>query len=435
MTQKRHLNRKAIAEPLSIKPLSVLFVLLIMAAVLVVSEILEIQTIAALQITSLGPHLLIHFGADFVGLLVGATLLYLPVRKRQLAQQQLAASVVLSENRYRSLVESLDVGIALFDADCRPLMVNRAMRDLGCVETGRGNDVCYRYLFARSTPCSGCLAEQVLASRQSGQFELTVEASEDAPPRYLKIKTIPTLTGGERADGFIEVVEDVTAEREAQLEIQELSRRLTEADEEEHKALAKELHDQCGQVLAAVQFKIEYLKNSLGRDKPELLAEFDQVCSLVSGIGDDIRNVSSRLRPPILDESGLAATLEWLARLARNQNRGLDIDIDLGELPQTLPADIENTVYRVAHEALANITRHAHADQVGIELRCDGSEIFLQIVDNGCGFDVVKVLAPGQMAGIGLRGMQERVQAHRGQLQVDSFPGRGTRITVTLPVF
>lgn len=435
VAQARQSDRNSVADPQSIKPLSVVFMLVVMAAVLLVSELVELRAIAAWQVTSLGAHLLIHFGSDFVALLIGAGILYLPIRKRQQAQQQLAAAVILSENRYRTLVESLDVGVALIDADRRPLMVNQAMRDLGCVAGATDNDVCYRFLFGRDTPCSGCLADQVLASRTSEQFELNIEETESTPWRCLKIKTIPTPGGGDRADGFIEVVEDVTSERQAQREIQELSRRLTEAAEEERKLLAQELHDQCGQVLAAVQFKIEFLKSRLAADNPELQGEFDRVGQLVAGVGEDIRQVTSRLRPPILDESGLAETLEWLTRLTLEQNPGLEIDLDLQDLPQTLPADLETTIYRVVQEALANVSRHAGADQVGIELRCDGTSLSLQIVDNGCGFETETVLGPDFVHCIGLRGMQKRIRAHEGVFKIDSRIGRGTRITAILPVY
>jgi len=420
----------------SVKPLSVVFVLLVMAAVLLISESLEIKLVSVLHADSLASHLLVHFFCDLVALILGGLIIWLPVRRRQLSQRLMAEAVRQSDDRYRTLVESLDVGVALFDADCRPVMINQAMRELGCVE-GAGNqgDACYRYLFARDTPCSGCLAEQALTTRSCGQFELKVEDEASAAPRYLKIRTIPTQGESERADGFIEVVEDITRERQAQFEIQELSRRLNEADEQEHKLLAQELHDQCGQVLAAVQFKIEFLKSRLARDNPEMRAEFDQVTTLVAGIGDNIREVASRLRPPILDESGLLATLEWQARLTRNQNPGLEVDLDLDELPMSLPADIENTVYRVVQEALINITRHAGADQVGIELKCDGSRLGLRVVDNGCGFDVDAIMEAGPSEHIGLRGIKERVQSHQGQLLVDSLPGRGTRLTVSLPIF
>lgn len=214
-------------------------------------------------------------------------------------------------------------------------------------------------------------------------------------------------------------------------QLQFLSRRLLESHENERRHLARELHDEIGQVLTAVSVSLKSLQHEA---PPEVIAKLNDSVSLVDASIRQIRNMSLDLRPSMLDDLGLLPTLQWY--ISRFQQRtGLQVDL---AVPPQLPrysSTIETTCFRVVQESLTNVARHARATHVGVQLETSHSSVRLRIIDNGIGFNPVELLERRQaLPTAGLLGMRERVQLLGGQLTVDSAVGSGTTITARFPL-
>jgi two-component system sensor histidine kinase UhpB len=215
--------------------------------------------------------------------------------------------------------------------------------------------------------------------------------------------------------------EDELGRRAKQLEV--LSRKLIEAQEAERRAVARELHDDFGQVLFGLKLNLL---------RPER-ADSESI-ALVDGAIARMRELAQSLRPPLLDEMGLEASLEWFVE-REAKRAGLAFRLHLVPLGQRPQAVVETTCFRVAQEALTNIIRHAQAHVVEVELSKANGELKLAVCDDGHGFDVPAARKRATQAGSqGLIGMQERVALAGGVLEIDSAPGRGTCIRARLPL-
>ena len=215
--------------------------------------------------------------------------------------------------------------------------------------------------------------------------------------------------------------EEELARRTQQLEA--LSRRLIEAQEAERRAVARELHDDFGQVLTALRLNLQ----RHDRNDAESIA-------LVDGAIARMRELATDLRPPLLDELGLEASLRWYVE--REANRaGLVSRLALSPLPERPAAAIETTCFRVAQEALTNVIRHALAHAVEVQLSAVNGTLELVVRDDGRGFDVAAAKKRAAYGGSqGLLSMQERVALVGGEIDIQSARGRGTEIRVRLPL-
>jgi signal transduction histidine kinase len=194
--------------------------------------------------------------------------------------------------------------------------------------------------------------------------------------------------------------------------------------------LARELHDELGQLLNVINLDLETAKQVCGPAAPQL----DENIRRVHRAIEQVRNLTFDLRPPMLDELGLVATLRWYAD-RHLQSAGLVLHFDSEAVGNHLPFDLATTCYRVVQEALTNVIRHAHARQVWIEFREAANEVHLSIRDDGVGFnsDLVRQRL-GSDAGFGVLGMQERVEILGGKFEIHSDSSQGTRIHVQIPL-
>ncbi len=210
---------------------------------------------------------------------------------------------------------------------------------------------------------------------------------------------------------------------QARAALRDLSARLVEVQETERRALSRELHDEVGQPLSALLLAIGNVaattENAESRDQ---LIEIRQLAEKTVAV---VRDMSLLLRPSMLDDLGLIPALEWQAReVSRTSNIG--VTVQAGSVPEDLPDEQRTCIYRVVQEALRNVTRHAKAKHVQIQLTQDEQALRLTIQDDGRGF------IPEREKGVGLLGMEERVKHLNGIFQVHSKPGNGTMIHVEL---
>jgi len=215
-----------------------------------------------------------------------------------------------------------------------------------------------------------------------------------------------------------------------------LLRRLVAAQEEERARIARELHDQLGQDLAALSLGLASLRRRApdasadgGACEREILA----LQELAQRLADEVHGVAWKLRPALLDDLGLH---DALANLVAKWTQRSAVPVDLYcELEgRRLPPEVETTLYRAVQEALTNVAKHAGARSVNVVLKLHSGLVRLVIEDDGCGFDAEEVLESGPARGrLGLVGMSERVEQAGGSLEVESAPGKGTSILAHIP--
>jgi PAS domain S-box-containing protein len=213
----------------------------------------------------------------------------------------------------------------------------------------------------------------------------------------------------------------------------ELLARIIRAQEEERQRIARELHDGIGQSLNALVFGLNALTTALHQASdmaPDLL---ERLRLSTSEAVRELQDIIYDLRPSVLDDLGLVRALRWYAR-ERLESRGIHVTLDMPDDTQRLPPDVETALFRLGQEALTNIARHAQARRVNIYLQIEGEQVHMEIVDDGVGFVLSKALcSDGDRRGWGLLGMQERAALLGGELVIESEPGCGTRLQVTLP--
>jgi PAS domain S-box-containing protein len=229
--------------------------------------------------------------------------------------------------------------------------------------------------------------------------------------------------------------QDITERRQAERALQEyaarlqtLSRRLLEVQEEERRHLARELHDEVGQILTGLRLILK----PTGHLTPDTAkAGFEQARTLVDGLLETVRHLSFDLRPAALDQLGLLPGLLALFDRYTRQS-GVLVTFKHQGVDRRFAPDAETTAYRIAQEALTNVARHAGVAGVCVRVWAGADTLNIQVEDRGRGFDREAVLATPRSCG--LPGMQERVTLLGGHLTIESRPGAGTQITAELPL-
>jgi len=211
--------------------------------------------------------------------------------------------------------------------------------------------------------------------------------------------------------------------------LQALSRRQVEMQEDERRALARELHDEIGQLLTGLKLTLDMLAGTVTAEGLESLRESQE---LVAALMRDIRDLSLNLRPPILDDLGLLPALLWqIERYTLRTHVQVTFRHSGLDSRPCSPA-VETAAYRIVQEALTNVARHAQVEAVRVWVRVMKGELVIIVEDQGGGFDQSLVSTSG--FSVGLVGMQERVTLLGGRLHIESSPGAGTRVAVTLPL-
>ncbi len=223
--------------------------------------------------------------------------------------------------------------------------------------------------------------------------------------------------------------------RESQDRLRELSFALQTIREEEKARIARELHDELGQVLTALKMDVAAIEAELnlnpGSARESLVKRIDGMKQLIDTTVASVRRIAADLRPVMLDNLGLVPTLEWLIQTFTERS-GIPVDLDIPDENLGVGGDAATAIFRIVQEALTNVSRHSGADHVGVEVLRRGGNVVARIVDNGGGFseaDTRKARA------FGLLGMLERAHVLGGDLVVSSSAAEGTRIEAVIPAF
>jgi PAS domain S-box-containing protein len=356
------------------------------------------------------------------------------------AEARLAADE--SEARLAAIVESAMDAIITVDETQRVVVFNRAAEQIfRC-----------RRADALGSPVERFLPERFRAAhrehvRRFGQDRATARRMGDAT-------TLTALrSDGEEfpieasishveLDGrnlYTVILRDITLRKQheealtrQQQELQDLSAQVLEAREEEKTLLARELHDELGQLLTALKMDVGWLRERLPPHAPELGDKARQMVALLDQTVASVRRISADLRPLMLDDLGLADAAGWLVEdFARRSGIECRIDFAPHEALDALERNVAVTLYRVLQESLTNVARHAGARRVWASLALADGEVRLEIEDDGRG------IAPDDLAkshSLGLKGMRERVRYLGGVFEAARAPRGGTRVRVSLPL-
>jgi PAS domain S-box-containing protein len=239
----------------------------------------------------------------------------------------------------------------------------------------------------------------------------------------------------DRLQAWSEELEAKVAERTREIERygKELTTRVLQAQEEERKRLARELHDDTAQSLSTLLINLDLLEPFVPVDGESLHAGLDRIRIIAKRTLDTVRTLSHDLRPTILDDFGLIAALRWYADEYEN-TFSVHVDLAIETPHEPLTPDVELALFRIAQEALMNSGKYAEATGVRLALTFPDSRAVLTIADNGKGFDRHSVSGPTKQGGLGLYGMQERAALLGATLTLQTEPGKGTAVTVTVPL-
>lgn len=307
------------------------------------------------------------------------------------------------------------------------------------------NARCLRLLGARRALLVDALVSQALPKvRTNGFFEQYVQVATTGRPRESCVAIDPPWTYAkwkERKylhyqimrldDGVLVTVRDVTMQKRAELELRALPRFISEAQEQERRRVARELHDGVSQLLVSARYRLREAER-LARTAPApvLLEHVTRAEHALELAAREVRRISHALRPRELDDIGLVAAISRLAEDFQERT-GVATRYRARQVGDDLPAPVAEALYRITQEALTNIERHAGARRVAVQLRATAERLRLSIADDGRGVGRTRRAGGG---GLGLLHMRERAEALTGTMCLRPRRGRGTEIVVEVPL-
>ena len=218
--------------------------------------------------------------------------------------------------------------------------------------------------------------------------------------------------------------------RNSREQLRNLSAHLQSVREEERTRMAREIHDELGQGLTALKMDVSWLNRRLLKKDATFKNKLASMEEVIDRTIQTVQKLSGELRPGLLDDLGLAAAIEWQAEDFQKRT-GIDCEVSLSTEETLLNRDQSTTMFRIFQETLTNVIRHARATKVAVRLEEQSGSMVLEVTDNGRGITEAEIR---DAKSLGLIGMRERVEFIDGEVTIVGSPGKGTRITVTLPV-
>jgi len=263
----------------------------------------------------------------------------------------------------------------------------------------------------------------------SGRTVQLAAANRQLALEIIQRKEVETaLRKSER--GLLKSLEKSEALKE---QLRGLSRQILSAQEEERKKISRELHDVVAQALLGINVRLATLKTKAGINTAGLARQIALTQKMVTKSADIVHNFARNLRPAVLDDLGLIPALHSFMK-SFTTDTGVRTQLTAFAGVEQLNAAKRTVLYRVAQEALNNVSRHAQATHVALTIRKEAKSVLMEVCDDGCSFQVEKALRARRAKRLGLLGMRERVEMVGGQFAIESEPGMGTKIIARIPV-
>jgi PAS domain S-box-containing protein len=333
-------------------------------------------------------------------------------------RKKAAAKIEEGRLRMQALFDTALDAILFLDSAGRYVEANPAASEL----LGYTHEEILTMKFEDFTPPD----EQVVLAKSG---ELTI-LRKDGVRREIEYRTVANVLPGYHAT----FMHDITGRKEAERSLQQLSGRLLRLQDEERRRIARQLHDNTAQNLAALRMNLSRIDRSAAGSDPTIKEAVDESIAMTDQSIAEVRTLSYLLHPPFIDEAGLLPSLRWYVR-GFEQRSGITVTLDAPDELARLPADLETAVFRIIQEGLTNVQRHSGSTVAHIRLAREPDAFRFEIEDEGRGMPEHlrahdEALAS---AGVGIAGMQERVRELDGLLRIRSGE-QGTRISVTFPL-
>jgi len=341
-----------------------------------------------------------------------------------------------SESQKRAILDASIDRIRYIDKDMKIIWANKttAMALNMSTEDLVGH-ACYKLFVGRDTPCKGC---PTVIAREMGKIERAVMYQPKVKgiegESYWDTYCVPLKNDAGEIESFIQIARNVTDQKRAEEQIHTLTQELMRAQESERQMISRELHDCVAQDLSSIKIGVETLFDNQPTIPPDISQKVSEMSKTLRECIREVRDLSYDLRPPVLDELGLVQALFQYCHDFSEDN-GINVDFhSAGMKNLRLDFDTEINLYRLIQEGLANIKKHADADHVTIKLVTAFPNVVLRIEDNGKGFDVQKRLATlSEEKRMGIRSMEQRAKLLQGEMEIQSKPMQGTKISIMLP--
>ncbi|MFH1146483.1 MAG: response regulator [Pseudomonadota bacterium] len=377
----------------------------------------------AVKAMKLGAYECVWKSKDFFSVVPGIVRNVL--RQKQLERAVLESQVLCKRerNKLKAILAGMANALAVINADLTIGFGNAVFKEIfGNELIGKPHQAIFRESVEAASQCRKAIEE--------GQT--TIIEFEDVNGRSWHVTVSPGMGREGEADTVAAVLVflDVTECISCRKRLQHLSERLIHAQEEERSRISRELHDALGQTLTALKFDTFWLQDHFGDQDSAVKQRFEEMYGLIDDSISVVRKVASDLRPGILDDVGLGAAVEWYASEFERRS-GIEC-VTLLDMPgKRLVDHVETAVYRIIQEALNNVARHAKASAVTISMKQKDAALLVEIADDGIGMEPSRIRSPHST---GMFGMRERAEILSGTLEVKSYPGKGTQVSVQVPV-
>jgi PAS domain S-box-containing protein len=413
------------------------------AAALIVTSGLVLLNVATLVSGANEPWLVaIDAVLDLAVLALAATVFVRMGLRADAESARMAAALDEATTRLAAIVETaMDPIITVDDAQRIVLFNHAAEQAFGCSRNEAIGVSLDQFIPQRFRETHQRQVENFgntgTSSRRMGQQAVLWALRADGSEFPIEASISQTSAGEHRY--FTVILRDITRRKESddalrrqQAELRELSARVLEAREEEKTLIARELHDELGQLLTALKMDLAWLREHLPGAAPEIAHKIQQMNTVLDRTVGSVRRISADLRPLMLDDLGLVDAANWLVEdFAQRAEVNCSIDVAPDADFSLLERGAATALYRALQESLTNIGRHAGAKNAWVALRIEDGEACLEVEDDGRGIDAEDVAKPRSL---GLKGMRERALYHGGHFDVARAPRGGTRLQLRVPL-
>jgi PAS domain S-box-containing protein len=354
-------------------------------------------------------------------------------------RNRIQAELTESEGRFRAIIREAAIGIAIIDKNGWVHETNPALRSmLGYSPQELQKVAFHQLLFPKDALKSNEIFNELMCGHQVNVRTEKRFVRKDGKICWGRqsISLVRDIAG--EPQFFIAMVEDVTERRLAeekirlyQEQLQSLASELSFSEERERRTMAEMLHDQIGQLLILAKMKLDELQDPAMHLDP--VAPIKEVYQLIEESIDHTRSLLFELSPPILYDVGFEAAVEWLAEQMRDK-QNLHVEVKANGQTHQLDKEMRGFLFRAVRELLFNVIKHAQASRVLVEIRRDKTNLQISVTDNGRGFQEKDPISTKTNQGFGLLSIRERITYFGGRLDIESHPGQGARVTLTMPL-